>query len=297
MLVPEVRVFPARASGEWIDLEGPGSRRELPQDAHLHEFSDLDIEDPEAIAEFATAYGLPAHPGLRHLPRTIAGADRSALRASVEERISQRGRDWHRPDGIITPETWEHRGFLHANEVRIYALALRFGLRFWQHYTTPDLVPAPDPRELVVGDPERDLIAALIPDPAGALASYDQERDRLPRGLDLYISLHRSALSNATPYLVVETPDEEPISHPTHEFDTSAYNAMWVQIHNDMVRGGPYQVCENETCDHLFLRQRGRADYGQHHSTGVLYCSDSCARAQAQRRYRRRKKAQREEEE
>lgn len=48
--------------------------------------------------------------------------------------------------------------------------------------------------------------------------------------------------------------------------------------------------CANETCDRWFRFQEGGARLGQYRSTGVIYCSVKCARAQAMREYRRRRK-------
>lgn len=69
--------------------------------------------------------------------------------------------------------------------------------------------------------------------------------------------------------------------------------ALCIQLHNLVVERVPPKFCGNETCGQAFVHQEGRAEYGQHRSKGVLYCSKSCARAQANRQYRRRRKVER----
>jgi hypothetical protein len=66
------------------------------------------------------------------------------------------------------------------------------------------------------------------------------------------------------------------------------YEICCLELFNHVVEGARYMRCANERCSRLFVRQRGRAVHGQHRTRGVKYCSGSCARAQAQRQYRRR---------
>ncbi|MFF3403530.1 hypothetical protein ACFYW6_34175 [Streptomyces sp. NPDC002659] len=68
------------------------------------------------------------------------------------------------------------------------------------------------------------------------------------------------------------------------------YSVAFLQLYNHLVEGAVVRRCANETCRQNFVRQRGRAEYGQHRTTGVKYCSRECARAQAQRALRRRRK-------
>ncbi|MFD9123567.1 hypothetical protein [Kitasatospora sp. NPDC059571] len=64
----------------------------------------------------------------------------------------------------------------------------------------------------------------------------------------------------------------------------------FLQLYNHLAEGAAVRTCANHNCGRDFVRQRGRANYGQHRTTGVKYCSRECARAQAQRDLRRRRR-------
>lgn len=71
----------------------------------------------------------------------------------------------------------------------------------------------------------------------------------------------------------------------------TVYSVAFLQMYNHMAEGASVRQCENEPCRRDFVRQRGRAEYGQYRTEGVKYCSRECARAQAQRELRRRRRA------
>lgn len=73
--------------------------------------------------------------------------------------------------------------------------------------------------------------------------------------------------------------------------DISLYQLCCLELFNHIIEEAPYRRCANEACERFFVRQRGRSVHGQHRTSGVKYCSAECARAQAQRAYRRRKAA------
>ena len=68
------------------------------------------------------------------------------------------------------------------------------------------------------------------------------------------------------------------------------YTLCALELFNHIVGGVEYRFCQNERCGRRFVHQQGSSKKGQHRSRGVLYCSPACARATAQREYRRRKR-------
>jgi hypothetical protein len=69
----------------------------------------------------------------------------------------------------------------------------------------------------------------------------------------------------------------------------STYEVAVLQLAQLIAEDRHVRPCANERCTRLFTRQRGRAKYDRTgHSTGVLYCSAQCAKAQSERNRRAR---------
>ncbi len=98
-----------------------------------------------------------------------------------------------------------------------------------------------------------------------------------------------SGLKPYTPHLrTFRDVREQPIAPWGNRLDV--WEVCCLELFNHIVEGARYRTCANEPCSRLFVRQEGRALHGQHRTRGVKYCSSECARAQAQRDYRRRKR-------
>jgi hypothetical protein len=78
----------------------------------------------------------------------------------------------------------------------------------------------------------------------------------------------------------------EPKRGPT---EVPLYAICALELFNHIIENADYHVCANERCEQIFVHQQGRAEKGQRRSRGVLYCTPACARATAQRVYRRRR--------
>lgn len=93
------------------------------------------------------------------------------------------------------------------------------------------------------------------------------------------------------PFEVWAPPHESTVTPAHAPPPVQLYQICALELHNHIVEQATYRICASETCQRTFVRQEGRAQFGQHRTKGVKYCSMECARAQAQREHRRRRRA------
>jgi hypothetical protein len=86
--------------------------------------------------------------------------------------------------------------------------------------------------------------------------------------------------------------DSMEVSGVRQPLEAPLYAICALELFNHIVENADYWICANERCSRTFVRQEGRSQKGQHRSRGVRYCSAGCARAAAQRAYRRRKRTE-----
>jgi hypothetical protein len=104
---------------------------------------------------------------------------------------------------------------------------------------------------------------------------------RLGMRIDYYPPTSDLEVVFGPPTEVVIEPRREPHAAPL-------YAICALELFNHIVDNAEYHVCANENCRRTFVYQHGRSEKGQRRTVGVLYCTPACARATAQREYRRR---------
>ncbi len=100
----------------------------------------------------------------------------------------------------------------------------------------------------------------------------------------LFLEPLNAALSAYQVRVLVEGEDR-PFSLPWE----TAYSVAALQLYNDLATGATYRECASETCRVVYTVQRGRAEHYAR-TTGTKYCTNRCAKAQAERERRRRAK-------
>lgn len=111
--------------------------------------------------------------------------------------------------------------------------------------------------------------------------------------LDWWLSYVNAGVAGNQMHVVAEFEDGEESRGLELDFrHPSVYAVAMQQLAQLASNGEEMRRCANDHCGRPFTRQRGRAKFGKGHATGVLYCSNLCARAQSERERRARRAAE-----
>jgi hypothetical protein len=310
--VPDLEVIPllrAEAGDHEFDR---GDADEISAVGEIYlELINLDLDDDEAIFRFVKRFGVlgVAHehfalfrslPGLTSVLPFLAAA-------WPTERFNQRVEDY-----------LEHRG-AGPNTTLVETLEeFRFGARVLRDLVTAaGIAQAEAPPAAVRWESIPD---DALNDKRAELAEYGIELDAAGEAMDIFLrQVLKDGLRPFQPRLIYaaegaadersetsfpmkdepSTDDEasdDLVGEPLTLDDVLAdelleaplYAVCCLELFNHIVEHAQVKICANERCGRPFARQRGRAEHGQYRLRGVKFCSTYCARAQAQRAYRRR---------
>ncbi|MFJ6721669.1 hypothetical protein [Streptomyces sp. NPDC091259] len=266
--VPAPRLSPlpdARTEGEWIvwspRLRSPGDGTvSLPEDFYLRELMELDPTDLGAVAALMRSYG--------HL-----GGDVPSLSLDVEE---------HEHYTALADGLHPERGpfALHGELAALFLSDAQDAIATWLALRREGGLDA-----LVEAEATEEELARWQTANSDRKEPWPRDLDHMREELlSLKISDLASTLNSALERFSIGIGGLED-RYPT------LLSVAFLQLYNHLAEDATIRQCANENCRRPYVRQRGRAEYGQNRTSGTKYCTRECARAQAQREHRRRRRA------
>ena len=284
----------------------------LPDEAYLRHFASRDLAGHDAALSFSAMFGPVGQPGHADLPAAAREWAVNALDTSMpsawvaakdvlDRRVPLSDVPVSVRHAVRMPcEPWTieslsavslYRGVLHdlvnlwrfiSGSLELSELEAEWCTPSWRLPRTiygPVMKETKLPPNVLGGHTIRRLVEQTDP--------YGEAMRMLEEGLNAGLAPFHVRLEIVD---VVEDDDLFAYGRPS----PSVYQAMCLQLANHIAENAEYRRCAAQGCEQLFVRQHGRAKYGQHRTRGVLrYCSDDCANRQAQRNHRRRKAEQR----
>ncbi len=265
--VPEPPVHPWTGDvieDEFLTYRAKGAPKELPDEFVLRELLDIDVDNSAAIIEFTEQWGLLTSltPGAGSQPDPFALLPRHETERGETDRAMRALTDLTARTGANPYYTVPHAAA--ALHLRVMRALTRQWIAAQQG----------DDDEAVLGA----WAAEGLTEPPSLEDAWRRWEEHLntalrPFQVSVHVAVHDDGSTRAEGVLTPNT-----------------YAAMALQLANLVAENAALSICSNDACARVFSRQRGRAEFGQHRTRGVLYCSPTCARAQAQRAYRRRKR-------
>ncbi|WP_436987720.1 hypothetical protein [Streptomyces sp. enrichment culture] len=236
---------------------------QLPEDFYLRELSEVPADDLPAVAQLFRSFGLLFD--LEHAELDLRDHD-------PEERKELEAL------ALLTPPR-RGCGGVHRDQVRLHLEIAQDAITTWVACQSPgglEELVEPEITDKVLEEWRARNTHAEPPWPH----SLDHLREML---IQFRIERLSDAVNGALSKFSIGVGDLA-ARRPT------VYSVAFLQLYNHLSEDATIRECANETCRRTFVRQRGRAAYGQNRTSGIKYCTRECARAQAQREHRRRRK-------